>query len=114
VKHSCIAMADDDIAEPRSQIPIAVRGTRTLFRLTPQAHGNLSRASRQEAIVAADSEEEARSIAFLHDPHGNDWGSELFASCVVIDSIGTHVHGDISFISTPVRSPNAARRRRTP
>jgi hypothetical protein len=104
-------MSDDDSAGGRCETSFRVRETRLLFRLTWRGQNDLSSASRHEVIVAADSEEEARCIAFLHDPHGNDWGSEVFASCVPIESIGTHVHGDISFISTPVRPPDGAAQR---
>lgn len=91
----------DDGSKFEQHIPFAVRETRLLFRLTPCRMAGRARADRVEAIVAADSAEEARTIAALHDPHGNDWCSEVFASCVLIESIGTHVHGDIAFISTP-------------
>jgi hypothetical protein len=94
-------MSADDSAEVSFERPFQVRETRLLFRLTPRAEHDFSHASRQEAIVAADSEEEARCIAHLHDPHGNDRGSEVFA-CALIECIGTQVHGDISFISTPI------------
>jgi hypothetical protein len=93
------AMVDDG-SEFEKHIPIAVRETRSLFRLTPCAPAG-ARARRVEAIVAADSAEEARTITSLHDPHGNDWGSELFASCSMIECIGAHVHGDIVFLSIP-------------
>jgi hypothetical protein len=74
------AMVDDG-PEFEKHIPIAVRETRSLFRLTPRAPA-VARAGRVEAIVAADSAEEARTITSLHDPHGNDWKRIV---CVVLD-----------------------------
>jgi hypothetical protein len=104
-------MVDDD-SEFEQHIPIAVRETRSLFRLTPRAPASLGGTSRLEAIVAANSAEEARTITSLHDPHGNDWASEVFASCSLIDGIGTHAHGDIVFIATPAPLSRSVEKRK--
>ena len=44
---------------------VEVRETRTLFRLTRAPDHDLSRSSRQVAIVAAETEDKARQIDFL-------------------------------------------------
>jgi hypothetical protein len=61
--------AEDDKLEILPERTVEVRETRTLFRLAP-AETNLSRSSQQVAIVAADTEDEARQIASLHDAIG--------------------------------------------
>jgi hypothetical protein len=58
---------DEDKLEIVPEGIVEVRETRTLFRLTPAADSDLSRPSRQVAIVAADTEDEARQIASMHD-----------------------------------------------
>ena len=57
---------------------IEVRETRSLFRLAPAADNDLSRTSRQVAIVAADTKDEARQIAFTHDVFARDWRDPHF------------------------------------
>lgn len=93
-------MSDDDHAPEAAARPIAVDETNLLFRLTPVAN-DLSKASRQIAIVAAATESEARRIATAADPLGGDWGdTPLYVS----DSIETrdwHVVGDTIFRSRP-------------
>ncbi len=103
-------MVDDpgDI-EIKATEPLTVLETRTLYRLTPVMRDDLSQASRQTAIVPADSEEEARRIAAIHDIRGNDWRDAGFASCDVIETSELHVVGDVVFESTP--GPTPARRR---
>jgi hypothetical protein len=59
---------------------VEVRETRTLFRLTPALDHDLSRSSRQVAIVAADK---ARQIASMHDVFGLDWRDPHFAVAVL-------------------------------
>jgi hypothetical protein len=89
--------------------PIEVRETRTLFRLVPVANTDLSRSSRQIAIVAADTEAEARLIAFMHDASGCDWRDPQFAACEALETTEIHVHGDVIFRSEPVAVPNQKR-----
>jgi hypothetical protein len=60
---------------------IEVRETRTLFRLAPAAENDLSRSSRKVAIVTADTEDEARQIAFAHDVFVRNWRDPHFAAC---------------------------------
>src|ERR1700721_246069 len=71
--------AEDEKLEIVPERAVKVRETRTLFRLAPAADNNLGRSSRQIAIVAADSEEEARQFASMHDAFGRDWRNPRFA-----------------------------------
>jgi hypothetical protein len=64
--------------------------------------GDLGCTSRQVAIVAADTEDEARKIASLHDVFGRDWRDPLFAAADVMESRDTHVFGDVVFRSEPM------------
>ena len=68
---------EDENLEIVPERAVEVRETRTLFRLAPAADNDLGRSSRQIAIVAADTEEEARQIACMHDAFGRDW-DQLF------------------------------------
>jgi hypothetical protein len=73
--------AEDDKLEILPERTVEVRETRTLFRLAPAADNNFSRSSRQVAIVAADTEDEARQIASMHDAFGRNWRDPHFAVC---------------------------------
>jgi hypothetical protein len=92
----------DDKLEIGPEQSIEVRETRFLFRLTPAAGNDLTRSSRQVAIVAADTEDEARQIASKHDAFGRDWRDPLFAACDSLETSETHVFGDVIFRSEPV------------
>jgi len=92
----------DDKVEIVPEQAIEVRETRSLFRLVPAADNDLSRASRQVAIVAADTEDEARQIAFAHDVFGRDWRDPHFAACESLETPETQVFGDVIFRSEPV------------
>ena len=93
-------MADEpDDLEVKTSEPHTVRETHNLFRLTPVARGD--RSGRQSALVPADTEQEARMIAYLHDVRGNDWRDPAFATCRMVVSDETHVVGDILFFSSP-------------
>jgi hypothetical protein len=76
--------------------------TRTLFRLAPVADNDLGRSSRPIAIVAADTEEDARQIASMHDAFGRDWRDPRFAVCDALDTPEAHVFGDVVFRPEPV------------
>lgn len=78
-----------------------VRGTTSLFRLAPVA-SDLSRSSRQVAIVAADTEDEARAIAAKHAVLGRDWRDPGYAVCEPMQTAELHVIGDVVFRSEPV------------
>jgi hypothetical protein len=94
--------AEDEKLEVVPERAVEVRDTRTLFRLAPAAVNDLGRSSRQIAIVAADTEEEARHIASMHDAFGRDWRDPCFAVCEALDTPGAHVFGDVVFRSEPV------------
>jgi hypothetical protein len=84
-------------------VPLDVRETRRLFRLTAFG-GDLSHSSRQTAIVAADTEDEARLIDYTHDAFGRDWRDPGFAVCDAVDTQETHIHGDVTFRSVPMQA----------
>jgi hypothetical protein len=94
--------AEEEKLEVLPERAVEVRETRTLFRLAPAAEVDLGRSSRQIAIVAADTEEEARQIACMHDPSGRDWRDPRFAVCNALDTPEAHVFGDVIFRSEPV------------
>jgi hypothetical protein len=94
--------AEDEKLEVVPERAVEVRETRTLFRLAPAADSDLGRSSRQIAIVAADTEEEARQLASMHDAFGRDWRNPRFAVCDVLDTPEGHVFGDVVFRSEPV------------
>jgi hypothetical protein len=92
----------DDKLEIGSGQTVEVRETRKLFRLAPVADNDLSRSSRQVAIVAAETEDEARQIASVHDAFGRNWRDPHFAACVSLETSETRVFGDVIFRSEPV------------
>jgi hypothetical protein len=94
--------AEDEKLEIIPERAVEVGETRTLFRLAPAAEDDLGRSSRQIAIVAADTEEEARQIASMHDAFGRDWRDPSLAVCDALETSETHVFGDIFFRSEPV------------
>jgi hypothetical protein len=63
---------------------------------------DLNRSSRQVAIIAADTKDEARQIASMHDAFGRNWRDPHFAVCESLESDETHVFGDVMFRSEPV------------
>ena len=94
--------AEDEKLEIVPEWVFEVRETRTLFRLAPAADNDLGRSSRQIAIVAADTEEEARRITSMHDAFGCDWRDPRFAVCDALETSETRVLGDIVFRSEPL------------
>jgi hypothetical protein len=94
--------AEDEKLEIAPEQAVEVRETRTLFHLAPAADNDLGRSSRQIAIVAADTEEEARQIASMHDAFGRDWRDPRFAACETLETSKTQVFGDVVFRSEPV------------
>jgi hypothetical protein len=79
--------AEDERLEIAPERAVEVRETRTLLRLAPAADNDLGRSNRQIAIVAADTEEEARQIASMHDAFRRDWRDPRFAVC---DALQNH------------------------
>jgi hypothetical protein len=88
----------DEVAEVRPSQPLAVRETRRLYRL---------KAGRFQAVVAADTEDEARGFAAMQDALGGDWCNPVFASAEFEDGGGAHVFGDvvISVLAAPALKP---------
>ena len=92
-------MPNDDIPELAAR-QIAVDETHRLFRLTPTA-SDLLQASRQIALVPANSEDEARRLATMSDPMGRDWRNASLFTADSMDTPERHVIGDVIFRSTP-------------
>jgi hypothetical protein len=87
---------DDAVAEVPVSQSLAVRETQRLYRL---------QAARFLAVVAADTEAEARTLAAIHDALRGDWCNPEFASSEFEDTgTTTHVFGDV-VISAHAASP---------
>jgi hypothetical protein len=84
------AAIDDVVAEVPALQPHVVRETQRLYRL---------RAGRFLAVVAADTEEEARGFATSHDALGGNWGNSEFASAEAEDTGEAHVFGDVTIMA---------------
>lgn len=84
------AVVDDVIAEVPALQPHAVRETQRLYRL---------RAGRFLAVVAADTEKDARGFAASHDALAGDWGNPEFASAEAEDTGEAHVFGDVTIMA---------------
>src|SRR6267143_5239916 len=82
------AVADDVVAEVPASEAFAVRETQRLYRL---------KADRFVAVVAADTEEEARTLAARHDALSSDWRNPECASSEFEDTSEVHVFGDVVF-----------------
>jgi hypothetical protein len=96
-----IPATDELVVEVPAGQPFAVRETTRLYRL---------RATRFQAVVAADTEDEARSLAASHDALRGDWCSPEFASSEFEDTGKAHVFGDV--IISALAVPPARRRRK--
>jgi hypothetical protein len=96
------ALLAPDVVEIVPKEPVLVPETTRLFRLTPTEE-NLAQAHRQIAIVAADEEVQARSLAAAHDPFGRDWSNERDYVCDILKSEDRHVVGDVVFKSAPIK-----------
>src|SRR3977135_351755 len=92
---------DELVVEVPAGQPFAVRETTRLYRL---------RATRFQAVVAADTEDEARSLACSRDARGVYWCSPVFASSEFEDTGEAHVFGDV--IISALAVPPARRRRK--
>lgn len=88
-------MDDNDIPEIDGP-PIAVSETHLIFRLASKTGG------RYVAIVAAESEEEARQFAAESDPFGAEWENPEKYECVHSMDVAHHVVGDVVFQSAPL------------
>jgi hypothetical protein len=94
--------SEEDKLEIQPDRTVDVRETRRLFRPAPAADNDLTRSSRQVAIVAADTEDEARRIESVHDVFQRDWRDPHFAVADAMETPETHVFGDVIFRSEPV------------
>ena len=97
--------ADDVVAEVAVGLSFAVRETQRLYRL---------KAARFLATVAADTEDEARSIAARHDALRGDWSNPEFASSEFEDTGEVHVFGDViisALAAPPTKRPKKASRK---
>jgi alkanesulfonate monooxygenase SsuD/methylene tetrahydromethanopterin reductase-like flavin-dependent oxidoreductase (luciferase family) len=92
---------DEAAAEVGHATPFTVRETRRLYRL---------RAEQFVAVVAADTEEEARALAASYDLLGADWRNADFASAEVEDTAESHVFGDVVISSVPT-APEPSKRK---
>ncbi len=99
----------DDVVEVRPKQPVVVPQTNTLYRFAPVA-SDVAR-SRQVAIVAAESEAQARALATSHDPFGRDWRDEEVFACESERIAEPNIVGDVVFTSIPAARIRA---RKTP
>jgi hypothetical protein len=89
-----VALDADEVREGGKAEPFAVRETGRLFRL---------RSERCLAVVAADTEDEARALAASYDLQGGDWRSPAFASAEFEETGEAHVFGDVVISALPPR-----------
>ena len=92
--------ADEVVAEVPASQPLVVRETQRLYRL---------KAGRFVAVVAADTEDEARDLAASHDALQGDWCNREFASAEFEDTDETHIHGDVlisALAAPPIQHSN--------
>jgi hypothetical protein len=80
------AAVDGAVVEVPASKPLAVRETQRLYRL---------HAARFLAVVAADTEDEARTLAAACDASRGDWRNPEFASSEFEDTGEVHVFGDV-------------------
>jgi hypothetical protein len=86
------AATEESAAEISQPAPVTVRATCRLYRL---------RAERIVAVVAADTEDEARALAAGYGLPGGDWRNPSFAPAEVEETAETHVFGDVVISSVP-------------
>jgi len=92
---------DEVAAEVGHATPFTVRETHRLYRL---------RAERFVAVVAADTEEEARALASSYNLPGGDWRNPDFVSADVEETAERHVFGDVLISSVPT-APEPSKRK---
>lgn len=88
---------DDPIPEIESP-PIAVPETKLVFRLEPTNAAN----GRYVAMIAAESEVQARRFAADSDPFGAEWENPSKYRCAWSEGTEIHVVGDVTFQSIPI------------
>lgn len=67
---------------------------------------------RQVALVAAETEDQARQLASAYDPFGRDWKNINLFSADSFDDTVTHVIGDVIFKSIPSPRPQVSKTRK--
>lgn len=97
--------ASEEIVELAPTVPYQVVETKRLIRLAPMGH-DLSTPYRQIALVAAETEDEARQLAASYDPFGRDWKNVRLFSAEPFEDTHTHVVGDVIFKSVPLPKSN--------
>lgn len=95
------AVTDEVAGQAGHPTPFSVREPHRLHRL---------RAGRLVAVVAADTEEEARALAASYDLLGGDWRNRDFASAEVEETAESHVVGDV-VISSVSTAPEPLKRK---
>ncbi|MEH2508912.1 hypothetical protein V1291_000266 [Nitrobacteraceae bacterium AZCC 1564] len=95
---------NENTLELTPTVPHEVAETTRLIRLTPIGN-DLSMPHRQVALVAAETEDQARQLAYAYDPFGRDWKNVDLFSSDSFDDTDTHVIGDVIFKSTPSPRP---------
>lgn len=98
-------MSDEDEFQEVTGAARAVAETNRLFHLSP-----LVQTSRPIAIIAAETEDDARTLAAKADPMGRDWNDCTLFDASYHDTPERHVVGDIVFRSIP--SPSAPKSKR--
>ncbi len=90
----------NDPLELAPAVPHVVAETMRLFRLTPVGN-DLAMPYRQIALVAADTEDQARQLAAAYDPFGRDWTNVNLFAADAFDDANKHVVGDVILKSIP-------------
>jgi hypothetical protein len=93
--------AADEVAEVPADQPFTVRETGRLYRL---------KAARFTAVIAADTEDEARTLAARQDGMRGDWSNPNFASAEFEDTGEAHVFGDV--VISALAAPPVKRQRK--
>jgi hypothetical protein len=106
-------MPDDDQIQEIAGPLVEVAETNRLYRLSP-ATDDLAQTSRRIAIVAAETEDEARSFVTKADPLGRDWNNRNLFVADQEETPERHVLGDLLFKSVPKPGIPRAKRPKTP
>lgn len=101
-----VSAADEVADEIKATTSLSVRETSRLYRL---------RSARFVAVIAADTEAEARELAARQDVFGGNWRDQAFAVAEFEDTTEAHVVGDVTFsASAPEPGKPAKARSRRP
>jgi hypothetical protein len=101
-----VTTTDDLVDEVKTTTSVSVRETSRLYRL---------RSARFVAVIAADTEAEARELAARQDVFGGNWRDQAFAVAEFEDTGEAHVVGDVTFSAGAAEpgEPAKARSRRS-